>query len=402
MNKSNVRIGGASAFYGDSQLSARQLVEKGDIDYLVFDYLAEVTMAILSQAKTKNENLGYAVDFVTVAMKDVLQDCATKKIKIIANAGGVNVPACIEALNALCKSLNLNLNIAGVSGDNLLSDMRDTVLANSNTDDIDSGNSLPDTLASMNAYLGAQPIADALDAGADIVVTGRVVDSALVLGPLIHEFSWSKDDYNTLAQGALAGHLLECGAQCTGGNFTDWELVPDFSDMSYPIAEVEPNGEFTIVIPPQTGGLVTTHSVAEQLLYEIGDPANYRLPDVCCDFTGVTLQQEQDNAVRVTGARGSSPGYHYKVCATYIDGYKLSGTFFIAGFQAKQKALTNIQALIARTERALQQKGLAPFAMLLLSVNEQLDTTWLSIMATIIRQCGSSIISTQYRLAKPS
>ena len=362
MNKNNVRIGGASAFYGDSQLSARQLVEKGDIDYLVFDYLAEVTMAILSQAKTKNENLGYAVDFVTVAMKDVLQDCATKKIKIIANAGGVNVPACIEALNALCKSLNLNLNIAGVSGDNLLSDMRDTVLANSNTDDIDSGNSLPDTLASMNTYLGAQPIADALDAGADIVVTGRVVDSALVLGPLIHEFSWSKDDYNTLAQGALAGHLLECGAQCTGGNFTDWELVPDFSDMSYPIAEVEPNGEFTIVIPPQTGGLVTTHSVAEQLLYEIGDPANYRLPDVCCDFTGVTLQQEQDNAVRVTGARGSSPGYHYKVCATYIDGYKLSGTFFIAGFQAKQKALTNIQALIARTERALQQKGLAPFA----------------------------------------
>ena len=362
MNKNNVRIGGASAFYGDSQLSARQLVEKGDIDYLVFDYLAEVTMAILSQAKTKNENLGYAVDFVTVAMKDVLQDCATKKIKIIANAGGVNVPACIEALNALCKSLNLNLNIAGVSGDNLLSDMRDTVLANSNTDDIDSGNSLPDTLASMNTYLGAQPIADALDAGADIVVTGRVVDSALVLGPLIHEFSWSKDDYNTLAQGALAGHLLECGAQCTGGNFTDWELVPDFSDMSYPIAEVEPNGEFTIVIPPQTGGLVTTHSVAEQLLYEIGDPANYRLPDVCCDFTGVTLQQEQDNAVRVTGARGSSPGNHYKVCATYIDGYKLSGTFFIAGFQAKQKALTNIQALIARTERALQQKGLAPFA----------------------------------------
>ncbi|APE00458.1 terpene utilization protein AtuA [Alteromonas mediterranea] len=362
MNKSNVRIGGASAFYGDSQLSARQLVEKGDIDYLVFDYLAEVTMAILSQAKTKNENLGYAVDFVTVAMKDVLQDCATKKIKIVANAGGVNVPACVEALNVLCESLNLNLNIAGVSGDNLLSDTRDSVLKKANTDDIDSGNSLPDTLASMNAYLGAQPIAEALTAGADIVVTGRVVDSALVLGPLIHEFSWRKDDYNTLAQGALAGHLLECGAQCTGGNFTDWEQVPNFSDMSYPIAEVEPNGEFAIVIPPQTGGLVTTHSVAEQLLYEIGDPANYRLPDVCCDFTRVTLQQVEKNAVRVTGALGASPGNYYKVCATYIDGYKLSGTFFIAGFHAKQKALANIHALLARTEHALQQKGLAPFS----------------------------------------
>ena len=361
MNKSNVRIGGASAFYGDSQLSARQLVEKGNIDYLVFDYLAEVTMAILSQAKTKNENLGYAVDFVDIAMKDVLQDCAQKGIKIVANAGGVNVPACIEALSALCKNLNLNLNIVGVFGDNLLGEARDTVLAKNSTNDIDSGTPLPDTLASMNAYLGAQPIADALDAGADIVVTGRVVDSALVLGPLMHEFSWRSDDYNTLAQGALAGHLLECGAQCTGGNFTDWEQVPDFSDMSYPIAEVEPNGEFTITIPPQTGGLVTTASVAEQLLYEIGDPANYRLPDVCCDFTQVTLQQLQENIVKVTGALGASPGNQYKVCATYIDGYKLSGTFFIAGFQAKQKALTNIHALLARTERAIQQKGLAPF-----------------------------------------
>ena len=226
MNKNKVRIGGASAFYGDSQLSARQLVEKGEIDYLVFDYLAEVTMAILSQAKAKNEKLGYAVDFITVAMRDVLQDCAQKGIKVIANAGGVNVPACIESLNALCAQLNLNLNIVGVYGDNLLNDMRNETLAETNTHDLDNGNELPNALASMNAYLGAQPIADALATGADIVITGRVVDSALVLGPLMHEFSWSYDDYNALAQGSLAGHLLECGAQCTGGNFTDWEQVP--------------------------------------------------------------------------------------------------------------------------------------------------------------------------------
>ena len=361
MNKNKVRIGGASAFYGDSQLSARQLVEKGDIDYLVFDYLAEVTMAILSQAKAKNEKLGYAVDFVTVAMKDVLQDCAQKGIKVIANAGGVNVPACIESLNALCAQLNLNLNIVGVYGDNLLNGMRNEILAETNTHDLDNGNELPNTLASMNAYLGAQPIADALAAGADIVITGRVVDSALVLGPLMHEFSWSYDDYNALAQGSLAGHLLECGAQCTGGNFTDWEQVPDFSDMSYPIAEVEPSGEFTIVIPPNTGGLVTTFTVAEQLLYEIGDPANYLLPDVCCDFTHVSLEQTHSNAVRVHGAKGKAPGNDYKVCATYIDGYKLTGAFFIAGFNAKQKALTNIQALVARTERALKERGMPPF-----------------------------------------
>ena len=176
------------------------------------------------------------------------------------------MPACIESLNALCAQLNLNLNIVGVYGDNLLNEVHRETLAEANTHDLDNGNELPNTLASMNAYLGAQPIADALAAGADIVITGRVVDSALVLGPLMHEFSWSYDDYNALAQGSLAGHLLECGAQCTGGNFTDWEQVPDFSDMSYPIAEVEPSGEFTIVIPPNTGGLVTTFTVAEQLL----------------------------------------------------------------------------------------------------------------------------------------
>lgn len=361
MIKRNIRIGGASAFYGDSQLSARQLVDKGNLDYLIFDYLAEVTMAILSQAKNKNANLGYAVDFVTVAMKDVLQDCAQQGIKIVANAGGVNVPACIAALKQLCSELEIDLNVVGVFGDNLLVDEHDRLLANSNTNDIDTDNSLPDTLASMNAYLGAKPIADALDAGADIVVTGRVVDSALVLGPLMHEFSWASDDYNTLAQGALAGHLLECGAQCCGGNFTDWEQVPDFANMSYPIAEVEPSGAFTIEIPPDTGGLVTPHTVAEQLLYEIGDPAKYQLPDVCCDFTSVSLTQTQTNVVKVTGAKGAAPGNHYKVCATYIDGYKLTGTFFIAGFHAKQKALTNIEALIARTELALRKKDIAPF-----------------------------------------
>ncbi len=371
MSKKHVRIGGASAFYGDSQLSARQLVDKGNIDYLVFDYLAEVTMAILSQAHKKDDSLGYAVDFVTVAMNDVLKDCAEKGIKVIANAGGVNVPGCINALTTLCKSLDVNLNIVGVYGDNLIAQHQE-LMAGADTDesentlDLDTHKPLPESLASMNAYLGAKPIADALAAGADIVVTGRVVDSALVLGPLIHEYSWQMDDYNTLAQGALAGHIIECGAQCTGGNFTDWETVPDFANMSYPIAEVYANGDFTVHIPPDTGGVVTTASVAEQLVYEIGDPANYLLPDVACDFTQVILTQEKSTqessqTVRVSGARGRAPGNKYKVCATYVDGYKLTGSFFIAGFNAKQKAQTNIRAFITRTEKALTEKGLAPY-----------------------------------------
>jgi len=348
MTNKQVRIGCASAFYGDSQLSARQLVDLGDIQYLVFDYLAEVTMAILSQAKAKNEDYGYAVDFVTVAMKDVLTDCAKKGIKVIANAGGVNVPSCISALQSLCKELDISLNIAGVYGDDLSNQA--TELPLNELIENQSGEPLPKKLASINAYLGAQPIADALAAGADVIVTGRVVDSAVMLAPLIHEFDWKATDYNKLSQGALVGHVLECGAQCTGGNFTDWHLVPDFSNMSYPIAEVSSNGDFIVSIPPTTGGMVSVATVAEQIVYEIGDPANYLLPDVACDWSHVQLEQVGENQVKVQGAKGRSPGGKYKVCATYIDGYRLMGTFYIAGLRAADKARANLNAWVKRTE----------------------------------------------------
>lgn len=348
MTNKQVRIGCASAFYGDSQLSARQLVDLGDIQYLVFDYLAEVTMAILSQAKAKNEDYGYAVDFVTVAMKDVLADCAKKGIKVIANAGGVNVPSCISALQSLCKELDISLNIAGVYGDDLSNQA--TELPLNELIENQSGEPLPKKLASINAYLGAQPIADALAAGADVIVTGRVVDSAVMLAPLIHEFGWKTTDYDKLSQGALVGHVLECGAQCTGGNFTDWHLVPDFSNMSYPIAEVSSNGDFIVTIPPTTGGMVTVATVAEQIVYEIGDPANYLLPDVACDWSHVQLEQVGENQVKVQGAKGRSPGGKYKVCATYIDGYRLMGTFYIAGLRAADKARANLNAWVKRTE----------------------------------------------------
>lgn len=354
-----VRIGGASAFYGDSQLAARQLVDKGDVDYLVFDYLAEVTMAILARAHMRDPQYGYAVDFVTVAMKDVLADCAKKGIKIVANAGGVNVPGCIAALEALCEAQGLNLTIAGVYGDDISA--RAGEFAGDAMPDMDTGKPLPNKLASANAYLGAQPIADALAAGANVVVTGRVVDSALVLGPLIHEFGWSMTEYDKLAQGSLAGHVLECGAQCAGGNFTDWHLVPDYADISYPVAEIEANGEFTIGIPPETGGLVNRGSVGEQILYEIGDPANYLLPDVACDFTGVTLDEVCKDRVRVSGAKGRAPGPDYKVCATYVDGFRLMGCYFLAGPRSADKARTGAEAWIRRVRKAFNERGIPDF-----------------------------------------
>lgn len=359
MSDKVVRIGGASAFYGDSQLAARQLVDKGDVDYLVFDYLAEVTMAILARAHMRDPQYGYAVDFVTVAMKDVLADCAKKGIKIVANAGGVNVPGCIAALEALCEAQGLNLTIAGVYGDDISG--RTAEFEGDAMPDMDSGKPLPEKLASANAYLGAQPIADALAAGANVVVTGRVVDSALVLGPLIHEFGWSMREYDKLAQGSLAGHVLECGAQCAGGNFTDWHLVPDYADISYPVAEIEAEGAFTVGIPPETGGLINRGSVGEQILYEIGDPANYLLPDVACDFTGVNLEEVGKDRVRVSGAKGRAPGPDYKVCATYVDGFRLMGCYFLAGPRSADKAQTGAEAWIRRVRKAFDERGIPDF-----------------------------------------
>ncbi|MFT4635914.1 MAG: hypothetical protein ACI854_001591 [Arenicella sp.] len=366
-----IRIGGASAFYGDSQLAARQLVDYGGIDYLVFDYLAEVTMAILARSAEKRPDLGYAVDFVTVAMADVLSDCASKGIKVIANAGGVNVPGCIAALEALCEKQGLDLNIAGVHGDSLFG--RDDLPRDSMTES-QSSEAYPGTPASANAYFGAAPIADALAAGADVVVTGRVVDSAVVLGPLIYEYKWALDDYDRLAQGALCGHVIECGAQCTGGNFTDWHLVPDFSNMSYPVAEVEADGVFTIGIPNGSGGIATVGSVAEQIVYEIGDPANYLLPDVACDFSYVSVQQVDKDLVRVSGAKGRAPGTHYKVCATWVDGFRLVNSFFMAGPNSANKARTALNAWLTRTRRVFEQKGWGDYQRVSIEIAGAEDT----------------------------
>ncbi|HEY1075359.1 MAG TPA: acyclic terpene utilization AtuA family protein [Fontimonas sp.] len=357
--RKSVRIGGASAFWGDTNTAAAQLVEKGGIDYLVFDYLAEITMSILAAKRMKDVNDGYATDFVEHVMATLLPQLKDKGIRVVANAGGVNPLACKAALEAVAAKAGIPLKVAVVLGDDLLPRRKEFA----DCSEIDSGAPQPKMLVSMNAYLGAIPIARALDAGAEVVITGRCVDSAVVLGPLMHEFGWAVDDYDRLAAGSIAGHIIECGAQCTGGNFTDWELVaPGYADMGFPIVEVEANGEFVVTKPDGTGGLVSVHTVLEQMLYEIGNPQAYLLPDVSCDFTQVRLTQVGADRVRVSGCKGGAPTASYKVSATYPAGMRCAALFMIGGIDAARKGRASASAIVEKVRRQLLAQQLGDFS----------------------------------------
>ena len=354
-----VRIGGASGYWGDSPSAPRQLIERAEVDYLILDYLAEITMSILARARSQDPEAGYATDFISLVMKPLIKEIAAKRIKVIANAGGVNLPACRRALEKVAQEAGVKLRIGTVEGDDLMPRL-DTLRAK-NVRELGTGAPLPERVMSANAYLGAFPIAAALDAGADIVVTGRCVDSALAVGPLIHEFGWRPEDYDRLAAGGLVGHIIECGAQATGGNFTDWEDVPDWDDAGFPIAEVREDGSFVLTKPAATGGLVTPLTGGEQMLYELGDPAAYVLPDVICDFSRVTMQQAGDNRVLVEGARGQAPTPTYKVCATYLGGFGCVGTMVFAGRDAVRKAQRHGEGVLTKTRRIIQRAGLGDF-----------------------------------------
>lgn len=355
-----VKIGCASGFWGDTNTAAFQLVHLTDINYLVFDYLSEITMSIMAKAKMVEPKHGYALDFVSRVMAPLLKKIAEKKIKVISNAGGVNPLACRDALQKIIKEYGLDLKVAVVLGDDLLP--KHEQLKSQNIQEMFSGEALPEQVASSNAYLGAVAIRDALDLGADIVITGRVVDSTVVLAPLLHEYQWSLEDYDKLAQGSLAGHVIECGTQCTGGNFTDWRLVQGFDNIGFPVVEVSEDGSFVVTKPQSTGGLVSTATVAEQIVYEIGNPQAYLLPDVIADFNQVHLEQVGEHRVRVTGAKGQAPTAQYKVSATYPDGYRVLVSFLIAGREAPQKAQIIADAILAKCERVLAMRSVPPFS----------------------------------------
>ncbi|MBY0318495.1 MAG: DUF1446 domain-containing protein [Reyranella sp.] len=354
-----VRIGCHSGFWGDTETAAAQLVRQGNVDYLVSDYLAEVTMSIMAAQKLRNPQAGYAIDFVSVVMAPLAREIADKKIKVITNAGGVNPQACRDAVLKACEAAGVKLKVAVVLGDDLLP--RIDELRGLDIREMDTGAELPAKIVSMNAYLGGFPIARALAEGADVVITGRCVDSAVTLGALIHAFGWTMDDYDRLAAGTLCGHIIECGAQCNGGNFTDWQLVPDYDNMGFPVAEVSADGSFVLSKPEGTGGLITTATVAEQMLYEIGDPRAYMVPDVACDFTQATYEQVGKDRVRVSGAKGRPPTDTYKVSTTWPDGYKLSTIFMLGGREAVAKGQHSAEAIIKKTRRMFREKNMGDY-----------------------------------------
>lgn len=349
--RGTVRVGNGLGFWGDSMRGPVQLVTKGNIDYLTMDFLAEVTMSILRKAKNRNPSAGYATDFPEI-LERILPDCRARGTRIVANAGGVNLEACADACEAVARKLGLTgLKLGLVEGDDLVPHLEDLVGSGQELRNLDTGEPLAPRLGevlSANAYLGAVPICEALDAGADVVITGRVADASLTVGPLIHEFGWAADDFDRLAAATVAGHIIECGTQCTGGNFDGWRDVPDMENIGYPVVEAGPDGSFVVTKPEGTGGLVSLDTVTAQLLYEIGDPSRYLTPDVVADFTSVVLQEEAPDRVHVSGVRGAAPTDSYKVSVSLAEGWKAATQLVVAGRDATAKARRTAELLWAR------------------------------------------------------
>jgi len=355
-----VRIGGAGGFLGDSSVAAPQLLKGGKLDYMILDYLAEATMSALGQLKAARPDQGFARDFTEWVWKDNLQDLKAQGVKIVTNAGGLNPHACRARMEELAAAAGLSFKIAVVEGDDLMDRLGD--LQGRGLTEMFTDAAFPDParVFTANAYFGGRPIAAALAAGADMVITGRVVDSALALGPLMHEFGWSDEECDLLSAGSLAGHVIECGAQATGGLFTDWEDVPDWAHIGYPVIECHADGSFVVTKPPGTGGLVSPAAVAEQILYEVGDPQGYALPDVVCDFTEVRVEAVGDNRVRVSGAKGYPASGRYKVCITFEDGYRFIGAMPVVGRDAGRKAERQADAVLERVGEMLRDRNLPP------------------------------------------
>jgi Acyclic terpene utilisation family protein AtuA len=351
-----VRVGNGCGFWGDNVDAPVLLTQHGQLDYLTLEYLAELTMSILALQKQRDPQAGFAGDFLDVLERLCPLLGAQPRLKIVTNAGGMNPTACADrARDILARAGLAGRRVAVVQGDDLLPRL-DQLLAEGHTlANLDTGEPLAavrSRVVSANAYLGARPIVEALQGGAAVVITGRVADASLTVGPAVHEFGWAWDDWDRLGAASVAGHLIECGAQATGGLWCNWTEAPDLADVGYPIAAIEESGSFDLSKPPGTGGAVNVETVAEQLLYEVADPAAYLTPDVVADFTGVQLGQAGTDTVRVEGGRGRPATDTYKVSIAYRDGFTASGTLVIFGPDAAGKARRCGEIILQRLQRA--------------------------------------------------
>ena len=349
----SIRIANGQGFWGDSIDAPVNLINYGNIDYLTLDYLAEVTMSIMQRQKKKDpENAGYATDFVKL-IDLTIHKIVKNNIKIIANAGGVNPEACRRELLKIGRKNNINLKVAVVTGDDIYNDIDNLIDNGQDLKNLDTGKDIDlirDNVYSANVYIDSFSVAEALDLGADIVLCGRISDPGLVVAPCIYEFGWSRDEFDKLASATVAGHIIECGAQCTGGNFSKWMEIEGLDNLGYPIAIVSEDGSFNITKPENTGGLINKFTVSEQILYELGNPKQYISPDVCVDFTSFSLNEAGDNIIAVKGVKGSPPTSTYKVSISYFDGYKASGQLTVSGPNAVAKARKSAEIIWKKLE----------------------------------------------------
>jgi len=350
-----VRVANGQGFWGDSVDAPVRLIEEGPLDYLTLDYLAEVTMSIMQKLHRRDPSKGYATDFIEL-IRRTLPTLRERGVKVIANAGGVNPEACRAALLDVARDQGATgLKIGSVTGDDILGrldELLDAGVPLANLDDGRPLSAIRDRVLSANVYIGSFPVADALRQGADIVVTGRSTDPGLVLSPLIAEFGWSAREWNLLAAGTVAGHIIECGAQCTGGNFSRWWEVEGWDRIGYPIVQCSPDGTFVVTKHDGTGGMVTLDTVGEQLVYEMGDPTGYITPDCVVDFSSIKLEQKDADRVRVHGIQGREATDSYKVSISYLEGYKAAGQLTVSGPDALAKARVCAEALWGRLKFA--------------------------------------------------
>jgi len=338
--KKKIRIGNAGGYWGDDLSALKRQLLGGPLDYITMDFLAEITMSILQRQRATNSELGYAVDFL-----DQLREClpliVKKKVRVISNAGGINPIGLGRKIIELAKKLNLNIKVGVVYGDDIVNHLYELTAAGERFTNMETGDDffkVRSRITSANIYLGAEPVVKALDAGCQIVVTGRVTDTGITLAPMIHEFGWAMDDWDKMAAGIIAGHVIECGAQATGGNITDWHEVKSYHNIGYPIIEMSATGEFVVTKHSRTGGMVTEKTVKEQLVYEMGDPANYISPDGVARFDSIQLKQIGNDRVKVFGIKGKPEPDCLKVSMSYEDGWKASGEVLVSGPNAYKKA----------------------------------------------------------------